>query len=119
MLHSRRTWCWSTVASAEELAEKLTEHTWTGCSAFELQGYYFLNDATSGDGAQEYAVVKSLPDGRFEQIESITFSWCDQAKALELIRGILAGQYDQADYRRAVQPTLQRPAEHGRCYLCA
>jgi len=119
MLHERRTWGWSSVATAEELAEKLTQHTWTGCSAFELGGYYFLNDATCADGAQEYAVVKSLPDGRFEQIESITFSWCSQERALDLIQKVLAGDFDQADYRRSVTPRLESSQEHGRCHLCA
>jgi len=107
------------VASAEDLAEKLTEHTWTGCSAFELGGYLFLNDATCADGAQEYAVVKPLPDGGFEQIESITFSWCNQDRALELIRKVLAGDFDQADYRRLVTPRLETSEKHERCHLCA
>ena len=119
MLHSRRTWGWTPVATTEELAEKLTQHTWTGCSAFELAGYFFLNDSTCADGAQEYAVVKQLPDGSFEQIESITFSWCNQERALELIRQVVAGQYDQADYRRTVNPKLETASDHGRCHLCA
>ncbi len=119
MLHSRRVWSVVSIGSAEDLAEKLTEHTWTGCSAFELQGYLFLNDSTCADGAQEYAVVKQLPDGAFEQIESITFSWCSQEKALGYIRQILAGQYDQADYRFAVKPKLETAREHGACHLCA
>lgn len=56
MLHKNRRWCVTPVASAEELAEKLTEMTWCGCSGFRLGGYLWLNDATSPDGAQEFAV---------------------------------------------------------------
>lgn len=119
MLHKKRTWCLSSATSAEELAEKLTEHTWTGCTAFALGGYLFLNDATSGDGAQEYAVLRQEAHGRWFQIESITFSWCSTERALELIREVLAGKYDQADYRREVSPRLETPAEHGRCGHCA
>ena len=115
MLHSRRVWMTVPIASAEELAEKLSQHTWTGCTGFELGGYLFLNDATCADGAQEYAVVKPLHDGRFEQIESITFSWCSQERALDLIRNVLAGQFDLADYRREVHPQLETASEHGRC----
>lgn len=119
MLHSRRIWSVVPIESAEDLAEKLTQHIWTGCSGFELQGYLFLNDSTCADGAQEYAVVKKASDGSFEQIESITFSWCSQEKALDYIRRILAGQYDQAAYRIVVKPKLETAREHGTCHLCA
>jgi hypothetical protein len=121
MFHKTRTWCVSPIGSAEELAEKLSEHTWTGCTAFELQGYLFLNDSTSADGAQEYAVLKrpAQPGGAFFQIESITFGWCSQEKGLEYVRRILAGEYDQAEYRAAVTPRLEIAADHGRCHHCA
>lgn len=119
MLHKNRVWCVSVIGSAEELAEKLSESTWTGCTAFELAGYLFLNDATCADGAQEYAVIKRMPDGTYLQIESITFSWCDGPKALQYVREILAGQYDAADYARPVSPRLESAAEHGHCHLCA
>lgn len=119
MRHRTRAWNPHPVESAEVLAKKLTDVTWTGCTAFELGDYLFLNDATCGDGAQEFAVVKRLPDGSFEQLESITFSWCTYEKALELIRQTLAGEFDQVDWRKAVTPRLETSAEHGRCYLCA
>ena len=47
--------------------------------------YLFLNDATSGDGAQEYGAIKRLPD-TWLQVESITFSWCTYESALALSR---------------------------------
>jgi hypothetical protein len=62
-----------------------------------LEGYLFLNDATSADGAQEYAVIRPLPNGEYLQIESITFSWCRAQQALDYIRQVLAGEYDHAD----------------------
>src|SRR5947209_8470312 len=101
MMHGKRRWCVSTVASPEELAEKLTGHTWTLCTGFCVTGheqYLFLNDATHEDGAGEVAIVRGGLAGHWVQIESITFSWCQQTKALEYIRGILAGDYDEADY---------------------
>ena len=119
MMHDDRVWCVSAVESAEDLARKLTEVTWCGCTAFELEGYLWLNDATSPDGAQEFAVLKKCDDGTFVQIESITFSWCDYDSALRFINATLAGKDDENDFRREVRPVLQRPEEHDRCHHCA
>ena len=120
MFHDDRVWCVTPVDSAEELARKLMETTWTCCTAFELGGYLWLNDAMSPDGAQEYAVLKrNGPNGRTLQIESITFSWCDQATALEYIRQTLRGEDDENEFAREVSPVLQSPSEHGRCCHCA
>ena len=86
MLHANRAWCVSEVASVEELAKKLTETTWCCCTAFLVAGqprYVWLNDSTSPDGVQEYAVVKLKgADGWGRQIESITFGWSDYENAL-------------------------------------
>ena len=119
-MHNQRVWCVSPVGSAEELARKLTETTWCCCTGFSLGGYVWLNDATSPDGAQEYAVTK-LAEGerRPVQIESITMSWCDYDRALELIRKTLRGDYDDNDFAVEVSPVLQTPEEHGRCPHCA
>jgi hypothetical protein len=120
MFHSDRVWCVSPIASAEELAHKLTQTTWCGCQGFELNGYLFLNDSTSADGAQEYAVLKrDGGNGRPVQIESITFGWCDQPKALAYIRESLTGDYDRSHFVREVEVRLQTPEQHGRCPLCA
>ena len=120
MFHHRRVWCVSPVASAEELARMLTEMTWCCCNVFELGGYLWLNDSTCPDGAQEYAVLKrDGGNGKPVQIESITFGWCDEAKALEYIRDTLDGKDDLHSFRKEVDPVLQSPAEHGRCHHCA
>ncbi len=120
MLHRNRHWCVSPVESAEELAKKLTDTTWCCCTAFELGGYLFLNDSTSPDGAQEFAVVKrDGGQGKPVQIESITFGWCDEAKALQHIRNSLAGDYDRSRFAHEVSPALETPEAHGRCPHCA
>jgi hypothetical protein len=120
MFHHDRVWCVTAAASAEDLARKLTEITWTCCTAFELGGYLWLNDATSPDGGQEYSVLKRFgPGGRPLQVESITFSWCDHATALEYIQRTLRGEDDENSFAREVEPHLQKPAEHGRCHHCA
>ena len=120
MFHRNRVWCVTPVGSAEELARKLTTTTWTCCTAFELGGYLWLNDATSPDNGQEFSVVKKAgPNGRPWQVESITVSWCDYAELLAYIQRTLRGEDDQNDFAREVAPALQTPAEHGRCCHCA
>ncbi len=123
MMHRRRRWCVSEVASPEELAHMLTERTWTLCSGFVVRGhpdYLFLNDATHEDGAAEYAIVKSgLGAGDHVQVESITFSWCSYENGLRHIRRALAGEDDRNDFACPVRPILETPSVHGRCPLCA
>ena len=50
MLHKNRVWSISHVCSADELATKLAQFTWTGCLAFQLNQFIFANDSTSPDG---------------------------------------------------------------------
>lgn len=115
MFHSDGEWRFPThIGTAEELAKLLTEMTWTPCKAFECAGYIYLNDSTSPDGAQEYAVLKRCGDG-FIQVESITFSWCTPERALELIRKVSAGECDHQAW--SVDPTIDDTPEHT-CGLC-
>ena len=118
MFHSKRKWSVAKAESAEWLAEQLTQYTWCSCNGFELNGYLFVNDATSPDGAQEYAALK--PDGdRYVQVESLTFSWMDQPKALDIIRRVIVGEFDSERYGSIDRSRIQSPDEHGRCHLCA
>lgn len=120
MLHSKRNWSIAPVATAEELAQKLVHYTWTGCQAFQLAHYLFANDSTSAGGTQEYAVLKASSDGsELVQIESITFSWCTEVKALELILQILSGEFDSIAYATVSRSRLCPVSEHGVCELCA
>ncbi|MSR59803.1 MAG: hypothetical protein EXS05_19550 [Planctomycetaceae bacterium] len=120
MFHSNRRWCIAKVGSAEELAGKLTETIWCCCTGFELDKYLWLNDSTSPDDAQEYAIVKRQgPKRKPVQIESITFRLCDHAKSLGYIEHTLAGLDDQNSFRRSVEPILETPEAHGRCSYCA
>ena len=122
-MHKRRRWCVSAVATAEELAEKLTQHTWTLCTGFFVQRhsrYLFLNDATHEDGAGKFGAVVGGMDGPHVQIESITFSWCTVEQALDHIRKTLAGDYDASSFAHALDLAgrLEPPDRH-RCHLCA
>ena len=109
MLHQNRMFGVIAVQSVGELVENLTEHTWTLCTGFSLEGLLFLNDSFSEDGAQEYAVVR---DGR--QIESLTVSWMSRAEAWTdvdwLVRGG-GGDYGAVDIQ-------MEPIEGHRCGLC-
>lgn len=120
MLHQDRVWSVEIVNSIEELTMKLFETTWCGCTGFELQGYLWLNDSSSPDGAQEFGVIKQDgPDGPFCQIESITVSWCQLDELQALIEKVHFGNLDNAPWRRVIQPTLQSPSEYDRCTHCA
>lgn len=123
MLHTDRVWCVSEVGSAEELAKNLTETTWCCCQAFQIAGqprYVWLNDSTSPDGAQEFAVCRlGLPNGEIRQVESITFGWCDYARALQFIRDTLNGSDDDNEWARIVTAIIQTAEAHGRCGHCA
>jgi hypothetical protein len=118
MLHSKRIWSVFPVESADWLAEQLTQYTYCGCTGFRLGTYSFVNDATCADGAQEYAVL--MPAGEhYLQIESLTFSWMTQDKALNVIRRVLAGEFDREQYGMIDRRRLQLPEDHGCCHLCA
>lgn len=78
MMHTRRRWNVSTrPASPDELAEMLTGRTWTLCHGVRIGRALWLNDSTSEDAVQEYAVLDAAT---LEQIESVTVSWCSPDK---------------------------------------
>lgn len=105
--------------SAEELAEKLTKMTWCCCQGFRLGDYLFLNDSTSEDGAQEYAVIH---EPTMCQCESITFGWCSYDEALEYIQQTLRGEFKpwtSPTLPAFIPSVVQTPEEHRVCQLCA
>lgn len=113
MLHKRRRFRVTEIESVDDLCEKLTQHTWTLCTGFRLrdegQTLLFLNDSTSEDGAQEYAVF--IGD---RQVESITFGWCTLERAGELLRAVLAGHVvDMGSF----ELRLDESSDHV-CHLC-
>lgn len=115
MIHEKRKYVVVDVASAEELAKKLTEMTWCLCNGFRFDGLLFLNDAFSEDGAQEYAVIREKD---MVQVESVTFSWInDQTKAQRIIERLVKDEQGEVLCRAA--PTIQTSQEHGRCRHCA
>ena len=118
MLHSQRIWLITPVADPDWFADQLCNRNSVGCQAFALDGYVFANDSTCGDGAQEYAVLRTGSEDEFIQIESITFSWCSFAKAREFIACISRGQFDSNHYGVIPRSRFQTRAEHDHCPLC-
>jgi len=122
MLHTDRVWCLYEVETASDLATMLTESSWCCCQAFQVIGhpdYMFLNDSTSPDRIQEYAVIKCEAPAGFKQIESITFGWCDQEKALRYIEATLRGDDDHNPWAHFVSVSVESQQQHGRCQHCA
>ncbi len=118
MFHRQRHWSIAPADNAAALADQLTQSTWCGCNGFRLDEYLFVNDATSPDGAQEYAVLKRSDEG-FVQIESLTFSWMTPDQALDIVCRVLAGEFDHERYDVISADRLETPTEHGRCQHCA
>lgn len=121
MLHVNRTWTLATLAGAERfaiphaapasyrqsrtlelrehperlLAYLLTEHSWTLCQGWVLGPYAFVNDSTSPDGAQEWAIVR-LSDG--VQLESVTFGWMSREEAEAYLARVMDGELEEGDF---------------------
>lgn len=98
--------------SPASLARTLTEHDWTTCSGFRIGNLVFLNDATSADGAQEYAVFDELIG---KQIESLTVGWMKADKLEAWIVAALAGHRGVDPW--GTLPSLAHP--EGSCHACA
>jgi hypothetical protein len=120
-MHKNRTWCVEPATTPEALASNLATRSWCCCAGFEIGQYVFLNDATSEDGAQEYAVLKKpTKEGElYVQIESVTASWINEERLLEFICRTLAGENDQVDWAIPVSPRIESAEQHERCHLCA
>jgi hypothetical protein len=113
MMHLTRKWHVGEETHPATPAVKLTEHIWTTCTGFRCNGYLWLNDATSENGAQEYAVVLES-DGR--QVESVSASWCTADRLLEIIRGIEAGEHEAfGTWRLDREQLLPLGRKCGRC----
>jgi hypothetical protein len=122
-MHRHRCWGVGPVATAQDLARKLTDQTWTLCTGFYVIGhdhYLFLNDATHEDGAGEYAVVRGrIGSSEYVQLESITFSWCKYEKALAYIQQAISGQMDDSGFATPMKLHVETLDQHQRCHLCA
>lgn len=122
-MHSKRVWCATQTESLDEITRRLKDHSWTLCTGFEIGGYLFLNDSTSEDAIQEYAVVKkpTASEDAYIQVESLTVSWCSPEKLCELIQQAINGKFDNIVFFGHVTPRIETAVEHRArcCQLCA
>jgi hypothetical protein len=122
MMNSHRRFNITTIDDVDELVAKFSM-TWTRCTGFRIHGYLWLNDSFSEDGAQEYAVFKPVWEGGeqvgWDQIESITVSWCTPEKLRVYVYCCIQGQWDVSVWHTpsVVQLNLEEADHH--CALCA
>ena len=118
MWHKQRRFVVADVANYQELLDKFKGEvgTWCLCNGFRCQGYLWLNDSLSENGAQEYAVVR---EADLTQVESVTVSWMSRAELAEFMRlfvsdglvlelGVVTNRIDTVEEHRKA-----------RCPLCA
>src|SRR5690554_121999 len=113
--HTDRHWGISTIQTATELASLLTEHSWTLCTGFRWNGYLFLNDATSEDGAQEFAVIR---EADMAQVESITASWMSRERMLDFLTTQLGATDFSHSYGTVDRRRIHELKTHHGCYFC-
>ena len=117
MLHDTRVWGEPVEVTLDEFIDKVTNYTWTNCTAWKVGPYVFVNDAFGGDGAQEYAVLEQDAEGNWFQIESWTCSWMD-AQSIPNHFAKLA----TSEFRSPVFPTFEKHGygtERGAMGCCA
>jgi hypothetical protein len=121
MLHAKRQFSVENIEAAEQLAEMLCDRSWCLCQGFRHRGYLMLNDATSEDGAQEFAAYKELEGGLVLQVDSLTISWMDREEIDRCIQKLTEGNFDHVAKMLRSQPQrlqLETPEEHGTCRCC-
>ena len=109
MLHKHRHHSILECADIPALVARLYNHTYCGCCGFKAGTLVLLNDSTSGDGAQEYAVCKG---GR--QIESLTVSWCSKEELTAYLE-----KYEAEGSGEDYGPCAVKLHPEGTCQLCA
>jgi hypothetical protein len=118
VMHRKR--CWGVARKTRvELAELLTSMTWTLCTALQTEGgSIWANDATSEDGAGEYAVLRFL-GGQWRQVESITASWCSRERLLLYAEQADRGEFDSLNYCYGMVEASRIEFDHRPCRHCA
>jgi hypothetical protein len=111
MIYTSRRWRITDVAAVEDLADKLTQHSWVMCTGFRHAGLLFLNDSLP-DSDQEYAVVREADS---VQIDSWTCSWMSQPTCARMIRNLLAARLVTGIER----PVVVNDHPPGDCSSCA
>lgn len=99
----------------DELAETLTHHVWCRCTGFRCGRAFWLN-VSSPDGVQEYIVViDNGDDHELVVVETVTVSWCTEAKLAEYAEKFQTLTSGFATIRR----DQIEPSSGHRCWACA
>lgn len=85
----------------EMLSDLVHTKTWTLCTGWRVGDTLYLNDSTSENGAQEYAVLRVQPGVGclvVEQFESVTFSWMTFEEIKDFIEQTWDSDIESGDY---------------------
>lgn len=93
----------------EAFAQELADHTHVCCQGFRYRNLTLLNDATSEDGVQEFAVIRDD-----HHIDYLNCSWNDAEQVARLLEFHLSR--NDPGY---AEPTSLLPHPVGDCPLCA
>lgn len=117
MMHKKRRWVVQNADGPYKLAYMLTQQTWCCCQGFRWMGYLFLNDATSENGAQEYAVIR---ESTGLQVESLTASWMTESSMTEFLMHLVPNAGGVHDLWTEPLDTgrLDKQGEHEPCIHC-
>lgn len=98
---TRRTYNIKPCTADEMLSDLVHTKTWTLCTGWRVGETLYLNNSTSEDGAQEYAVLRVQPGaGRLvaKQFESVTFGWMTLEEIEDFIEQTWNADIETGDY---------------------
>ncbi len=103
---TRRVYDIKSCNTEEMFSDLVHTKTWTLCTGWRVGDTLYLNDSTSEDGAQEYAVLRVQPrNGRLfaKQFESVTFGWMTLEEIKDFIEQTWNANIESGDYAELVQ----------------
>lgn len=119
MFHTKRRWCVHDREDIREFAAELVSTTWVLCNGIRWRGLLILNDATSEDGGQEYAVINEKSGA---QLESLTCSWMAKQDLVRTLEALASGTWDGAPLvtrwtdQKDPRERIETPEQHRQRY---
>lgn len=118
MMHTSRRWVVAGCQDLEHMAKHLSELEFTCCRGFRCGNLIALNDSTGAGRLQEYAICKQENE-KIVQYESITVSWTDSKKLLEILQEIARMSEPPYGWGSVPLSSCESSEKHGRCMHCA
>ncbi len=118
MMHKDRQWGVATMLDNDEIAEKLSEYSYTRCTAFKTAaGIVWANDSTNENAIQEYGVLqRDEGTGEWRQLESITTSWCSTETLRTFLDSADAGEFKDDNWGTVADSQFKD--DHQSCPHC-